>query len=316
MRKLIVGSLAAALLCAAGAMPAAARPLGHNGQIAFFRDDPAVGHRIYTVNPDGSRERQVLPVGLDFPRWSPDGSAIVAGLVDGSAAWIIDPDTGAHRALPNPDPDRFAVFACGAPSPDFERLACGGFGTNGLNGIYTVRTSDGGGLQQLTSTQFEDPVGDYSPDGSQLVHAHWAPDDSAGLYVLRTNGSGTRRIFAGAFPSGGSWSPKGNDVVFSWRPNFDVHSSLWIVHSNGSGLHRVATPEGFCGGPVADLDARGCADPVWSPDGRKILFRHTTPGRGEGGDLYTVNPCGTGLFQVTHDGDVESPDWGTHPLAT
>jgi hypothetical protein len=37
---------------------------------------------------------------------------------------------------------------------------------------------------------------------------------------------------------------------------------------------------------------------------------------GEGGDLYAVNADGTGLFQVTHDGDVEVPDRGTHPLAT
>jgi hypothetical protein len=31
---------------------------------------------------------------------------------------------------------------------------------------------------------------------------------------------------------------------------------------------------------------------------------------------YTSNADGTDLTQVTHDGDVEFPDWGTHPLAT
>ena len=66
---------------------------------------------------------------------------------------------------------------------------------------------------------------------------------------------------------------------------------------------------------TADPTTHGCANAAWSPDGRKIVFRRTTPGFGEGGDLYTVNADGTGLFQVTHDGDVDSPDWGTHPLA-
>jgi Tol biopolymer transport system component len=321
MRKLIVGSLAAALLCAATAVPATAhKARDTNGQIVFGRDDPSVGDTvIYTINPDGSHEHQVLPVGLEFPHWSPDGSAIVAG-GDGSGGlnWIIDADTGAHRELPAPDPQNLFV-PCAVPSPDFKLLACAGFGLTdpSLNGIYTVRTSDGGGLRRLTSdATFEDAPGDYSPDGTHLVYVHGSTDlERVGLYVLKTNGTGTRMI-APCCTSTGSWSPTGNEIVFSLRrPPFDFHGTIWVVHSNGSGLHRVRIPLSFCGGPTADPDARGCADPVWSPDGRKILFRLTTPGFGEGGDLYTVNADGSGLTQVTHDGDVEFPDWGTHPLA-
>jgi Tol biopolymer transport system component len=319
MHKLIVGSLAAALLCAAAATPAVARPRGDNGQIVFGR----AGHSMWTINPDGTHQRQLLPgFELESPVWSLDGSAIVAG-PQGNGAWIIDPDTGAYRALANPDPDRFGIFACGVPSPDFERLACTGFGLTdpSLNGIYSVRTSDGGGLRRLTSdATFEDDPGDYSPDGKRLVYLHVgvAPPDSVGLYVLKTNGTGTRKI-APCCSSGGSWSPQGNDIVFSWEPPASsietaFHSTIWIVHSDGSGLHELHVP-GCDGGPRSDPVARGCANAVWSPDGRKILFRRTTPGRGEGGDLYTVNADGTGLFQVTHDGDVDWPDWGTHAPA-
>jgi len=319
MRKLTVGFLAAiALLPALSATPATAKPRAANGQIAFGRDDPLVGDTVlYVINPDGSHERQVLPVGLEFPRWSPDGKAIVAnGSGSGHLTWIVDPDTGAHRELPMPDPDKI-FLPCGVPSPDFERLACAGFGQPdpSLNGIYTVRTSDGGGPQRLTSNTIEDAPGDYSPDGKRLVYQHvgLTPPESVGLYVVKTNGTGTRRI-APCCPSPGSWSPKGNDIVFSWRPSFDVHSTIWVVHSDGSGLHEIAVPG--CGGPTADPDTHGCADAVWSPDGRNILFRLTGPGFGEGGDLYTINTDGTCLRQVTHDGDVEFPDWGTHPLAT
>jgi TolB protein len=325
MRKLTAGSLAAmALLLALTATPATARPRGVNGQIAFGRDDPLVGDTVvYTINPDGSHEHPLLSVGLEFPRWALDGSAIVTN-ANGSSGWIIDPDTGAHRALPAPDPQNL-FLACGAPSPDFERLACPGFDVTedwpSRNGIYTVRTSDGGGLQRLTSDTYEDAPGDYSPDGKRLVYAHagLAPPDSVGLYVLNTNRTGTRKI-APCCPSAGSWSPKGNDIVFSSSPpavsvETSFHSKIWVVHSDGSGLHEIHVP-GCDGGPRTDPEARGCADAVWSPDGRKILFRLTTPGFGEGGDLYTVNSDGTGLFQVTHDGDVEFPDWGTHPLAT
>ena len=330
MHKLTVGLLAAiALLSTVAATPAVAKPRGVNGQIVFGRDkslDEHVQHALYTINPDGSHERQLLPFGaLGSPegRWSSDGSWIVAdGTATGDAALIVDPDTGrTDRTLPNPDPATFAPFACGIPSPDFERLACPGFDVTedwpSRNGIYTVRTSDGGGLQRLTSDTYEDAPGDYSPDGKRLVYAHvgLAPPDSVGLYVLKTNRTGTRKI-APCCPSAGSWSPQGNDIVFSSSPpGFRFHSKIWVVHSDGSGLHEIHVA-GCDGGPRTDPEARGCADAVWSPDGRKILFRLTTPGFGEGGDLYTVNPDGTGLFQVTHDGDVEFPDWGTHPLAT
>src|SRR5215213_2099561 len=77
--KLRVGFLAAiALLSVLAATPAAAKPRAVNGQIAFGRDDPLVGSTVlYIVNPDGSHERQLLPLGLGSPHWSPDGGAIV-----------------------------------------------------------------------------------------------------------------------------------------------------------------------------------------------------------------------------------------------
>jgi Tol biopolymer transport system component len=335
MRKLIITALAVTMLLSAlMASAAVARPPGINGQIVFGRDDPLLEHVLYTINPDGSHEHQLLPFGLGSPvgRWSSDGSSIVTGgTATGDAALIVDPDTRTYRALANPDPAAFAIFDCVAPSPDFERLACGGFGKDSsLNGIYTVRTSDGGGLRRLTSDTIEDQIGDYSTDGKRLVYFHIptevfppAPSDPpnfdlAGLFVSKVNGTASRKI-APCCSSGGSWSAQGNQIVFSWSPpalSFETsfHSTIWIVHSDGSGLHEIHVP-GCDGGPRTDPEARGCADAGWSPDGRKIVFRRTTPGFGEGGDVYTVNADGSGLFQVTHDGDVDSPDWGTHPLA-
>jgi Tol biopolymer transport system component len=317
------GMLAVLMTALVAVTPAAARPANHNGQIAFVRADPFVGHNVYTADPDGSHEQQLLPVAADLnsPRWSSDGTAIVAdatGQGQGDAAWIVDADSGNHRAIPNPDPARFTFFfACNLPSPDFDRLACGGGGEAPTsNGIYTLRASDGGDLRQLTSNTFDDEVGDYSPDGKRLVYFHFNGWDDTGLRVLRVDGRGSRQI-APCCASPGSWSPQGNEIVFSLTsPAFDHHSTLWVVHSDGSGLRQIPLPQSFCGGPTDDSDARGCVNPVWSPDGRKILFRLTTPGFGEGGDLYTINADGTGLTQVTHDGDVDIADWGTRPLAS
>jgi Tol biopolymer transport system component len=94
-----------------------------------------------------------------------------------------------------------------------------------------------------------------------------------------------------------------------------VHSSLWIVHSDGSGLRPVnVQPASACGGANADPSADGCLEPSWSPDGTKLAFA-----KGQSldrdGEIYTVNVDGSGLTQVTHTGGSQNPDWGTHPLA-
>ena len=195
-----------------------------------------------------------------------------------------------------------------------------------LNGIYTVRTSDGGGLRRLTSDTIEDEPGDYLARRQApglLPHParglrHDPPDFGlAGLFVLKVNGTGTRKI-APCCTCGGVVVAQGQrDRLLA----AGHRASEGPQHDLGRPQRRQRAapdpdPASCCGGPIDDPDARGCADPVWSPDGTKILFRLTTPGFGEGGDLYTVNADGTGLTQVTHDGDVEFPDWGTHPLAT
>jgi Tol biopolymer transport system component len=60
---------------------------------------------LYTINPDGSHNRQVVPFAVECPHWSPDGSRI-AGCgtpTFDNGATIIDPDTGNYRVIPGPD---------------------------------------------------------------------------------------------------------------------------------------------------------------------------------------------------------------------
>src|SRR5262249_43230304 len=124
-----------------------------------------------------------------------------------------------------------------------------------------------------------------------------------------TNGTGLKRITPADFilNSEGSWSPQGNEIVFSRHVTPDVHTSIWVVHSDGSGLHEInVQPASACGGAFADPDALGCNQTAWSADGTKIAFSR-------GGEIYTVNVDGTGLFQVTHAAGSDLPDWGTHP---
>jgi TolB protein len=332
MRKLIaLGILAGVVWVAAViAMPADGKPRGQNGRIAFALFDPALdGPVTYTANPDGSHVKQLYfaaPSGE--PHWSPDGSqiAILAPCTDGEencGVTLVNPDTGDFRQHKMPDPNLFT--ACIVWSPDGKRLACEGFGEPdpSRNGIYTVRSSDGRGLTRMTSNPGGDdlPV-DYSPDGKRLVFARFDENgESVGLYVVKTNGSGLRRIT----PPGtiftlsamGDWSPQGNTILFGRRVNAGRRTSLWVVHSNGTGLREIklqARPA--CGGPISDPASRGCIHPRWSPDGKKIIFTSfTTDAEGEVENVYSVNADGSGLTQITQGGASDgTADWGTHPL--
>jgi TolB protein len=325
MRKLIVFAAFAAAIAALIAIPAAAKRPGSNGRIVFARYDPALDDDfIYTANPDGSHEQQALATGAEGPRWSPDGTRIVVDPhdVDNVSARIVNPDDGSYRDIPNPNPDLF-FLPCDEPwSPDGQRLTCEAFGNDdpSVNGIYTIRSSDGGGLERVTTADRdgEDCAGDYSPNGEHLVflRANYATGAFA-LFTVKPDGKQLRQItptssdqFFINFDCG-SWSPQGNEILFSAHVPSDNRATIWAVHSDGSGLHQV--PIQGCGGLIADPDSVGCFNPSWSPDGTKILFDRLQPLLGR--DIYTVNADGTGLSPaVTNPLDDESPDWGTHPI--
>jgi len=323
MCRPIIRALAGLLaLVALSATPALANPPEENGQIVFARFDPLLDDDVlYTVNPDGSHERQVLRIAAQCPRWTPDGTRIVTcGFPPNGAAAIINPDDGSYRLLPMPDPDNLFT-ACPLMSPDGSRLACESFGESdpSLNGIYTIRTVNGGGLTRMTSNPGGDDLpGDYSPNGNRLVFARFDhPTDPDGIYTVRVDGSGLRRITPPGTvlgpDSGGNWSPQGNEIVFARRITADRRTTLWVVHADGSGLHQIHVQGQLaCGGPISDPTATGCFDPHWSPDGSKIVFTTFTAATGR--DIYTINADGTAPTRVTHAGDDHFPDWGTHPL--
>jgi Tol biopolymer transport system component len=55
----------------------------------------------------------------------------------------------------------------------------------------------------------------------------------------------------------------------------------------------------------------------WSPDGTRIVFVMYAGANDNQVDLFTVDPDGSDLTQMTDTVEVEYvPSWGTHPLAS
>jgi Tol biopolymer transport system component len=335
MRRLIV-LLSVAVMPLLGLVvvggPAQAKYPGANGQIAFGRPDPATGEpRIFIANPDGTHERQLpLPLPADNATWSPSGDRLLV--------MVFRPDAPVRPATVNPDGSGFTVLdvpqlppdidmGCRAWSPDATRLLCQAIrfgGDPSLNGIYTIRAADGGGLTRLTVNPYPptgnfgggDIPGDYSPDGTRFVFMRAKPgagpvpdrNQSGALFVENSDGTGLRQItpygLANSHDNGlAHWSPDGSEILFASVNGPFGHASLFVIHPDGTGLRPIP------------LDTGGSFSvpftPGWSPDGMSIVFSLFLGTTGQV-DIYTARSDGTRLAQVTNTPDFEDfADWGT-----
>ncbi len=180
------------------------QPTGPVGPIAFQRADPKVrpgeegGEEadLYAVDIDGTNEQRLFTGPAQLGRWSPDGTELAIFCCDnGMVAHLLNVATRELREFPEPDPK--LETHCGfAWSPDGERLACEVFGNDdsSLNGIYTIRTSDGRDLSRITTNPGGDDIpGDYSPDGTRMVFIRLEDDTPVGYFVTNVDGSGMRQ---------------------------------------------------------------------------------------------------------------------------
>ena len=270
------------------------------GRLLFsrFTESTHTFNGTYIARTDGSGEIEVpMPWTEGGGRWSRSGTEIALPtlLDDGRIGTaIIAPDGTMLRTFEIPHPTLNLV--CFVWTRDDARLACQGWDDvdQSLNGVYTVRSSDGGDLQRSTSTPagMIDEPGDYSPDG-QLVFIRVTGSEPPGLlYLINQNGGEPHLLSERQMGDTGRFSPDGHLIATS------ADGRLLIIDLDGKIVHTISIDGYFLFGPV------------WSPDGSRIAFSMTTPGV-YASDIYTSLPDGTDLQQVTNTPDNEiNVDWG------
>jgi Tol biopolymer transport system component len=209
---------------------------------------------------------------------------------------VISPDGSGERQLTHPDPGVID------DQPDWS--------ADGTKIAFThcvparceawTMNADGSGAKRIGPSE-ERSAPAWAPDGkvlavnrafgsvennqiefSQLVLV----DSSTGRIIRRLD---ARSNFQGDTGNAG-WAPDGTQVVFG-RVNSSTGSppgagAVFVVNADGTGLRRL-TPWSLNGGD----------HPVWSPDGKLILFRAVSDE--VYGNLYTIHPDGTGLHKLT-----------------
>jgi Tol biopolymer transport system component len=161
----------------------------------------------------------------------------------------------------------------GRQSDAFSRV----FDPGGLD-LYVMR-ADGTNVREVTNPgdRYSDWPPQWSPDGTRLVFFREdteRPDESRAA------------------------------IVFSARRSSDTHS-LWLVHPNGTGLHKIA-------GSAGRVDWQSSS---FSPSGRWIVSsRNDQPELGDAGnaDVYVLRLDGSVVRNVTRSRSTweSAPDWG------
>ncbi len=247
---------------------------------------------VYFLTQDGSRvsrlglgERGPMAV---WPDVSPDGTRVVFAGVQGSemlplGLFMADIDGGNLTQLTEGDGTHPRW------SPDGTRIA---YTCNNGNDVCLIN-ADGTGWVNLTADSLRmDRYPSWTPDGRIVfMSARDVPEDGlySEIYLMNADGTGVTRITrdGDAYNAYPDVSPDGTRIVFESDRGLLSGSEIYTIGLDGSGRQRLTTDEAWN------------QNPVWSPDGARILYAANF---GDGNiDLYAINPDGTARTRLTQD---------------
>lgn len=270
----------AALATPLGELPAEGTFPGKNGRILLFREDQRTPSGLYSISPDGTRLRKVrtgecggssLKRRQPFPvggRYSASGKRIVAvehrcaGYGFSHNSLMTMSANGKHvRRLDSGD-YRHPVF-----SPNGKRLAVLRF-LRGDRDEFQLQTIGigGKGTRVIASGSWAGGITgiEWAPRGGRLLVGHNTPNlDAPTIQTMRPDGSDRKTLASGWDPS---WGPKGKRIVF--RRKGPKAAKIMTMRPSGTRLKVLAKIRGF----------KQIATPMYSPDGRKIVFTGHLPG--------------------------------------
>jgi Tol biopolymer transport system component/DNA-binding winged helix-turn-helix (wHTH) protein len=177
-----------------------------------------------------------------------------------------------------------------AISPDGSQVA---FTNMGGPGIFIALIGGEKPLQLTHGDRDDDAT--WSPDGRQIAFARFSPGPSIQktLYVIPALGGSERRVYTASYPQWAqcnrmSWSPDGKALIFSEAPDNNGKAWLSILSLSDLTVRPLTTPH----------NQQFDCDPVFSPDGRTVVFARGPMGAFLS-DVYVQNVDGGEPFRLT-----------------
>ena len=248
---------------------------------ALFFNTQFAGRDAIETQPENGGARIILHTATGFERdqlpvytmvsWSPNGTrlAFARRVQGGSVLRVAAADgSGAHTVARNPT---------GVPpawSPAGKKLVY-----TTAHGLWLVGAR-GGHARRLAPAGATDP--EWSPDGQRIAYRFYGE-----LYVVKPDGR-SRTAVASDVTDPPSWSPGGQRIAFSTNSTGTV---IETISADGRGNKTLISAP-----PGDDQTGALVFHPVWSPDGRQILYSEEHYVCGEDCsyvDLHLIHPDGS-----------------------
>ena len=199
-------------------------------------------------------------------------------------------------------------------SPDGSQIAFAAASGGQPTVALYVMNKDASGVTRLTSDVDSD--WEYSPswsqDGSKIAFSGFI-FDSGEIWVIGSDGTGLTQLtdhpeHASVQPS---WSPDGSKIAYAhWTHALwpDSDDRIYVMNADGTGVTPLTPSSPTC---PSGFKKQSDSDPVWSPDGNRILFtRLSGCETWSYWSIFVMNADGTGAVELkrgTHEADW-SPD--------
>jgi Tol biopolymer transport system component len=298
MKAWITGGLAAVFALAGFVSAADAAYPGANGKIIFERktDQFATNADPWTVsagNPASAKKLvKIREESYNFV-YSPNGKKIAFEASVPSQEIVVMKASGKKPKVITSKVKKCIGKQRPTWSPNGKKIAFSCLNSKGFNehDVWSVNV-DGSGIRQITNTHSAySPA--WSPRGDKIAYTTYG----GAVYTVPAGGGASTLlaeeapggVFGGTY-QGVDWSPDGQSLV---------------ADSSGDGIYVINASTGATSGDLADVGS----DPVFSPDGKKILYVGVAESSGAQLDLWMMDTNGANKQRVTQGGYDRAPNW-------
>lgn len=179
-------------------------------------------------------------------------------------------------------------------SPNGKKIAFTCLNSKGFNqqDIWSVNLN-GTGIRQVSRTH-DAYFPRWSPRGNKIAYTTYG----GAIYTVPAGGGASTLISeeapGGVF--GGTWN------LIDWSPD----GKTLVADSSGDGVYTVDATTGATSDKLAHIGI----EPVFSPDGKKILYVNIEKASGGKVDLWMMDVDGANKKRVTRNGYNRTPNWG------
>lgn len=157
-------------------------------------------------------------------------------------------------------------------------------------GIYLVNFLNRT-VKKVFSSKGTNVAGDFSPDGDEFIFSS-SKDGSPNLYTMSMRNRAVNKLTSSrSIEVSPALSPDGKFIAFV--SDRGGSPQIYTMRRGGSDVKRLS------------FEGSYNTSPNWSPRGDKIVFS----GRRNTNQIFIVNPDGTGLTQLTAQGNNEDPSF-------